>query len=270
MIVKTKYPDYLMHYGRSIDDGAPGVGTGNWRRGGSVRAVVTKDPEGGFRYKYISKDGVAHDTAIGAHAQNAYNSAKKMFGAVKSKVVRKKKDSHESDRRNEKLNAIVSIAAKNKKLVDAYERYKKYDMELNPYIAEYVESDRAVDDAKKFIISLKQPDETDPDWHENNSTLVNDVIANEWKELFWDYEVPRNKKAKEASDKMGKAHQEVIDITTKIRDDVFENMDPEVFGHYHDLYQRNLPYTIEAQLDRNYIRKYGEPEDWTSYLKNKK
>ena len=35
MIVKTKYPDYLMHYGVSIKDGAPGVGTGNWRRGGS-------------------------------------------------------------------------------------------------------------------------------------------------------------------------------------------------------------------------------------------
>lgn len=35
MIVKTKYSDYLMHYGRSIKDGAPGVGTGNWRRDGS-------------------------------------------------------------------------------------------------------------------------------------------------------------------------------------------------------------------------------------------
>ena len=35
MIIKTRYPDYLMHYGRSKDDGAPGVGTGNWDRSGN-------------------------------------------------------------------------------------------------------------------------------------------------------------------------------------------------------------------------------------------
>ena len=36
MIVKCiAYPDYLMHYGRSIKDGAPGVGTGNWDRSGN-------------------------------------------------------------------------------------------------------------------------------------------------------------------------------------------------------------------------------------------
>lgn len=47
------YTDWLMHYGRSIKDGAPGVGTGNWRRGGSsseydsVRErMMTKHPLG--------------------------------------------------------------------------------------------------------------------------------------------------------------------------------------------------------------------------------
>ena len=30
--------DELYHYGRSIKDGAPGVGTGNWRRGGGARS----------------------------------------------------------------------------------------------------------------------------------------------------------------------------------------------------------------------------------------
>lgn len=42
MIVRGKYPDYLMHYGRSINDGAPGVGTGNWRRGGSMSPHATE------------------------------------------------------------------------------------------------------------------------------------------------------------------------------------------------------------------------------------
>lgn len=36
MIIKcVAYPDYLMHYGVSIKDGAPGVGTGNWDRSGN-------------------------------------------------------------------------------------------------------------------------------------------------------------------------------------------------------------------------------------------
>lgn len=36
----NRYPSYLIHYGRSKDDGAPGVGTGNWRRGGGVFSSV--------------------------------------------------------------------------------------------------------------------------------------------------------------------------------------------------------------------------------------
>jgi hypothetical protein len=36
------YSDELYHYGRSIKDGAPGVGTGNWRRGGSSGPIQSK------------------------------------------------------------------------------------------------------------------------------------------------------------------------------------------------------------------------------------
>ena len=35
--------NYLKHYGVSIRDGAPGVGTGNWRRGTSFYERLT-DP----------------------------------------------------------------------------------------------------------------------------------------------------------------------------------------------------------------------------------
>lgn len=84
MIVKTNFPDYLMHYGRSINDGAPGVGTGNWRRGGAVRVEGRRDPEGGFRNVYISRDGSVHSTAIGAHIKNGTNRVKKAFARVKA------------------------------------------------------------------------------------------------------------------------------------------------------------------------------------------
>lgn len=37
--------NYLCHYGRSIRDGAPGVGTGNWRRGGGTSYNQNNTPK---------------------------------------------------------------------------------------------------------------------------------------------------------------------------------------------------------------------------------
>lgn len=59
------FTDWLMHYGVSIKNGAPGVGTGNWRRGGSsseydsVRErMMTKHP---FGYKNEKSYGIGEE-----------------------------------------------------------------------------------------------------------------------------------------------------------------------------------------------------------------
>lgn len=222
MIVKTKYPDYLMHYGVSIKDGAPGVGTGNWRRGGSLIGNI--------------------------------------FNGIKSRIKPKNTEM-------DIVNRIVSVAAKDQNLVKAYEKYKHYDMELNPHIAEYMQSERAVEDAKKHIISLKDPDDPDPDWHENNSTLISDVLGNEWKELFWDYEAPRNKKVQEISAKMDEAFAVMDDMEKKMAEGASNYM--QSIGSPLGDKPVNYKNMISMKLYEDYVKKHGTPEHWTSYLKTK-
>lgn len=62
--------DYLAHYGVSINDGAPGVGTGNWRRGGGVISKVYRKAKD-ITHKYAILDSVTSLSA-GNTLKNAY------------------------------------------------------------------------------------------------------------------------------------------------------------------------------------------------------
>lgn len=225
MIVRGKYPDYLMHYGRSIKDGAPGVGTGNWRRGGSLIGNIFNGIKSRIKPKYTEMDIV---------------------------------------------NRIVSVAAKDQNLVKAYENYKHYDMALNPHIAEYMQSERAVEDAKEWIKKLKDPNATDPEdleWNENNPTVVNDVLGNEWKELFWDYEAPRNKKVQDISAKMNKEKSTIEYMEEKMTKGASNYM--QSIGSPLGDKPVNYKNMISMKLYEDYVKKHGTPEHWTSYLKTK-
>lgn len=153
--------DVIIHYGRSIRDGAPGVGTGNWDRGGmSPGTAISTGGDGPTRANF----------RLG------------LFGRIKYKK-KVKQYNKEQDRLEEENPDLVK-------------RGKELRDKINKKFEDYWQSDRIEDDAKDYARLMTEhwfvddvPREGSKEW----TDLVNDIIGDDRKDLFWRYEALRDK-----------------------------------------------------------------------------